>query len=83
MSNQTILVVFSTMNPMIDQMIAPIVLVPQTFLTPATNEFVVDTALGGAWVNRSPRKVSRMGVDRSTPGNIHDTVSVKIIPTQY
>ena len=36
LSNRTIPVVFPTMNPRIDQRIAPIVLAPKTLWTPAT-----------------------------------------------
>ena len=31
----------------------------------------------GAWVNRTPRRVSRTGVNRSTPGDFCNSVSVK------
>ena len=57
LGNQTILVVSPTMNPRIYQGIASILFLPQTLLTPATNEVVTDAASGGAWVNRTPRQV--------------------------
>ena len=55
LSNRTVPVVFLTMNPSINQRIAPFVVAPQTLLAPATEEVVTDTALGGAWTNRTPR----------------------------
>ena len=58
---QTLPVVVSTMNPIVYQWIAPVVVVSQTLLTPATKEIVSDAALGGAWVNRTPRKFIRTG----------------------
>ena len=65
--NRTIPVVVPTMNLRIDKRIAPLVVAPQTLLIPATKEVVVDAALGGAWINSTPRQVSRTGVDGSTP----------------
>ena len=55
MSNCTISVVVLVMNPKIEQMIVPIVLELQTLSTPATKEVIMDTALGGTWVNMNPR----------------------------
>ena len=77
LSNRTIPVVVPKMNPGIDQRIAPILVAPQTLLTPATKEVVADAASGGAWVNRTPRKPIRTGVDGSTPGNIRNSVSAE------
>ena len=69
LSNRNIPVVIPMMNPRI----VPIVLAPQMILTPATKEVATDAASCGAWVNRTPRQVSRTGVDGSTPGDIcHD-----------
>ena len=70
------------MNPRIDQRIVPIVLAPQTLLTPATKEVFVGEASGGAWVNRTMRRVSRTGVDGSTTGNIFNAFSVEHAPSQ-
>ena len=50
---------------------------PQTLLTPETKEVVVDMDSVGVWVNRTPRKVSRAGVDRSTPGDIFNAFSIE------
>ena len=80
MSNRNFPVVVLTMNPRIYQSIALIILAPQTLLTPAMKEVVVDAASGSAWVNRTPQKVIWTGVGRSTPGNIHNSVSVKNAP---
>ena len=46
-----------------------------------TKKVVADTASGGVWVNRTPQKVIRTGVDRSTPGNIRNAVRVKHAPS--
>ena len=50
-------------NPRIDE----IRLVPQTLLMPAVKEIFSDAKLGKAWTNRTPRRISRTGIDRSTP----------------
>ena len=47
LSNRTNPVVPPTMNPGIDQGIAPIILVPQMLLTPWKKEVVADAASGG------------------------------------
>ena len=73
-SNRTIHVLSPAMKLVVDQVIAPIILAPQTLLAPATKEVVTDAASGGAWKNRTPRRVSRTGVYGSTPGNIHYAV---------
>ena len=57
LSNRIISVVVPTMNPRIGQSIAPIVVAPQTLLTPAAKEVIADAASGGAWVNRNLRQV--------------------------
>ena len=62
------------MNPGIYQGIAPIILAPQTLLITDTKEVVVDAELGGAWVYKTPWQVTRTGVDRSTPGNICNSI---------
>ena len=77
LSNQTIPVVVPKMSPIIDQQISPIVMAPQTILMPATKDVVTDTVSGSAWVNSTLRKVSRTGVDGSTPGNIRNSIRVK------
>ena len=83
MSNQIIPVIVLTMNPMTDQRIALILMAPQTVLMPATKEFITDTAWGGAWVNSTPRQVSCTGVYGSTPGDIHNSVSVEHAPYPF
>ena len=75
LSNRTIPVLPPEINPGIEQWIALIVLVPMTLLMPAMKEFLADAASGGAWVNRTQWLVSRTGVYRSTPGDIHHAVS--------
>ena len=76
LSNRTIPLVVPTMNLRLYQSIKPIVLTPQTLLTPAKKEGIMDTALGSAWVNRNPGQVSRTGVNQSTPCNIFHAVRV-------
>ena len=71
------------MNQRIGQRIAPILVAPQTLLTPATKKVAVDAASGGAWVNRTSQLVSRAGVDKSTPGNICNSVGVKHAPSPF
>ena len=77
LSNRTIPVVVLKMNPRIGQRIDTIVVSLQTLLTPTTKKVVADAALGGTWVNRTPGRVSRTGVDGSTPGDICNAASVK------
>ena len=83
MSNQTIPVVVLTINPRINQRIAPIVLEPQTLLTNAMKEAATDTASGGTWVNRTPRRVSQTGVNGSNPGDIYHTVRIVEPPSLF
>ena len=64
------------MNPRIDQSIAPIALAPHTRLTHMTKEVIADAVSGGAWVNRTPRKISRKGANGNTTGYIFHAVSV-------
>ena len=70
LSNRTLFVVFPTIKPGIYQRIAPIIVAPQTLSMPATKEVLADAALGRAWVNRN-------GIDRSTPGDICNSVSIE------
>ena len=64
------------MNPSIDQRIAPIVVAPQTLLTPDMKEVVTDEALGGAWVNRTPWQVISTGINGSNLGYIFNDVRI-------
>ena len=68
-------------NPKIGDMIAPIGGVYQTLSMPTTKEVVAYAASVGAWVNRTLRKLIRTGVDRSTPGNVCNAISVKHAPS--
>ena len=76
MSNRTIPVISPAMNLGIDQGISPIVLAPQTLLKPTMKEVVADTALGGAWINRTLQQLIRVGVDGSNTGDIRNSVSI-------
>ena len=77
MSYRTIPIVVLPMNPRVYQRVAPVLVAPQTLLNPTKKEVVVDTALGSAWVNRTPQQVSRTVVDGITPGNIGHTVRIE------
>ena len=39
--------------------------------------------MGGVWVKRTQRQVIRMGVDRSTLGNVRNAVSVENAPSPF
>ena len=70
LSYWTILTLPPPMNPGIDQVIVGIKFTPQTLMTPATKEIIVDAASGSEWTYRTPRRVCSIGVDGSNPGNI-------------
>ena len=80
LSKRTLPVILPTMHPMIDNRIAPIVGASQTLSTPVTKEVVADAACGGAWINRAPRQVSRMGVGGSIPGANGHAIRYKPAP---
>ena len=63
LTNQTLPVVILAMNLRIDSMIVLIGVSSQTLSTPAMKEVVADAELGGAWVTRSMRHVSRTGIN--------------------
>ena len=67
----------SVLPPSMNPRITMIVLTTQTLLTPEVQEIFVDTTLGKVWTNRTPRRISRTGVDGyitvSTP--IHSRLS--------
>ena len=71
MSNRTISVVVLMLKPKIEQMI-----VLQMLFTPVTEEFLADSASGGAWVNMTLQQLVQTGFDGSTLGNICHAVSV-------
>ena len=77
LSKRTLPVVFPSMNPSIDQSIATIVVASQTLLMSATKEVVVEAVSVDTWVNRTPRRVRRTGINRSTQGNMGHVVSVE------
>ena len=76
LSNRTISVLPLSTNPGIEQEIAPIILAPQTLLTPVTKEVVTEAALGGAWIHRTTRQVIRTGVNGSTPDDIRNAIGI-------
>ena len=63
-------------NRGIDQGIAPIALAPQMLLNPAPKEVIADVASGGAWIHRTPRQVSSMGIGIITPGDISNSIGI-------
>ena len=62
--------------------IAVIKLRLQTLLTPTTKGIVVDADSGGAWMSRTTRRVSRNGIDGSTPGSIDNSIIIVEISSQ-
>ena len=48
----------------------PVILAAQMLMTLAVKKIFVDATPGNAWTNRTPRKIIRMGVDGTIPGNI-------------
>ena len=76
LSNCTIPGLPLAMNPGIDQCVASIVLTPHTLLSPVTKEVVADAALGGTWISRTPRQISRTGFNGITPGDICNAIIV-------
>ena len=81
LSNRTISVVVQAISSGIEQIISPIVMAPQTILMPVIKEVVTDVDSGSTWVNRTPQKSIRTGVNRITPGYIRNAVSVKHAPS--
>ena len=77
---QTIPVIVLLMNPRTDKSNVSIVVVSHMVLTHTTKEVVTDTASGGAWVSRTPRKFRMTGVGRSTPCDILNAVRVNHDP---
>ena len=41
-----------------------------------TKEIIVEAASGGAWTSRTPRILSRTGIDGSAPGNISKAIGI-------
>ena len=68
------------MNLRVDDRIVPIGEASQTLLDTATEEVVMDTACGSAWVYGDPRKVIRTGFDGITPGDTGMDVRFKPAP---
>ena len=48
-------------------MIAVIIMTPQTLLMPAIKKIIVGATSGNAWTDRTPRRISRAGIDVSIP----------------
>ena len=55
----------SVLPPLTNPSIDATILTPQTLIMPAAKEIFVDATLGNAWNNRTPRQISRTGVDVS------------------
>ena len=64
------------MNLGIYQGIEGVRLTPQTLLAPETKETITYEASGGVWVHRTPRQVIRTGFNRSTPGDIGNSIGI-------
>ena len=54
----------------------PILLAPQTLMTPVAKKIFADATLGSVWTNRIPRQVISMGVNRTTPWNIDNACGI-------
>ena len=67
--------------PPTNPIILVIKLTPQTLLTSAAKENIANANLGGTWMYRTPRQVSRTEVGGSTLGGIVN--SIIIIETSY
>ena len=80
LSNQTLPVVFLTMDPSIDNSIATIGGASETLAVSATKKVVADTAPSGTWFNQTPRHVSQTGRDSSNPGDTDLAVRPKPAP---
>ena len=69
LSNRTLPVVTTTMDPRIDNRIATCGGTSHALTTPVTKEVIAGATHGSARVNRTPRHVSWMCRDCSTPGD--------------
>ena len=69
LSNRTLPIVTTIMDPNIDNMIATCGGTPHTIATPTTKEVITDAACSSTRVNRIPGHVSRTDRDSTTPGN--------------
>ena len=76
LSCRTITALPPTTNPGIDQWIAPIILAPQTLLTPVTREVIADAASGSVWINRTLRQVIMIRANVITPGYICNAIGI-------
>ena len=81
LSNRTLPVVVTAMEPMIDDMIETIGGASHTLSTTATKEVVTDVSCGSARVNWTPRNVIWTGRDFSTPGDT--SLAVRSKPAPY
>ena len=75
LSNRTLPIITTTMNPQIDDWIATCSGTPHTTVTPLTKEVITDAACSSARVIRSPRHVIRTSRDGTTPGDTLHAVS--------
>ena len=69
LSNRTLLIVTTMMDPRIGDRISTCGVTPNTLVSPTTKEVITDAACSSAWVNWTPRHEIRMGRDGTTPGN--------------
>ena len=74
LSNRTLLIAATTMDPRIDDRIATCAGNPHKLATPTTKEVVNDAAHIITQINRTPRHVSQTGRGISTPGNCNIAV---------
>ena len=55
------------MPPLSNMRIDAIELSPHTLMTPVLQEIFAETESGNAWTSRTPQRISRTGIDGSTP----------------
>ena len=69
LSNWTLLIITTTINPRIDNRVAPCEAYPHKIATPQTMKIITDTACSSARVLRTPRRIRWTGRDVPTPSN--------------
>ena len=69
LSNWTLPIVTTTMNPRIDDRISTCGGTAHALATPTTKEVITDTTHSSARVSRTPWHISRIGRDSTTPGD--------------
>ena len=74
LSNRTLLIITTMMNPHIDDMVASCGSSSHTFVAPTMKEVITDVVCISAQVLQTPRHISRTDRDSNTPGDTPQTV---------